>query len=385
MGKFPRPASPVGLPGLSEAADLPRLRRSGRRAPEPTTHRDGLRPGRPTGRGAGDPDPGDASAVRDRVGGRADGDGGRCGGRRLGRRRRGRRCRAGPGGSLRCRPRGGAARRRSLDADRRARRVWPALLEPWPPLDLGWVRDDARRGRGRGRDAGQLDDMPAGTDLAQGRMVARPRNRGSDRRRLGRGSPYDRRGGRGPRGNGHPAEGRSAPPRRRCARLGRGPDEAGRRRLRRLRQLSVRVSAGNETIGNPCTRRLGIHRWSADRARSSSQPGPALARARERRERRRSHGAMDRSGDRCARGRWTDPAPDRPGAEGRPQRWWPSNPRHPGGVGVGPPGNRPEPAASAGPCGCRAIPSADRHVARHDAGCPLPRVRRARPAATTAT
>ena len=45
---------------------------------------------------------------------------------------------------------------------------------------------------GRRRDAGQLDDVPAGTDLGPRRLVARPRHRGSDRRHVGRGSPRDR-------------------------------------------------------------------------------------------------------------------------------------------------------------------------------------------------
>ena len=164
LGDVAAPAPPLGVPRLPQAADVPRLRRSGRRArPNPRLAAIGYEPDDPPRPAGLAPIRPDSAAVRGRLAGRADGHRGRRRRRRLrgGRRRRRRGAgarRAGPSSSSR--PGRSSTRRRChATSSTRIGRLYLnyGLLSTWDGA-ITMLAGSARRRR----DARQLDDVPAG-------------------------------------------------------------------------------------------------------------------------------------------------------------------------------------------------------------------------------
>ena len=206
----------------SQAADVPRLRRSGRaRRPNPLHAAIGYRAGAAARDARADADPAArplaptataASTLEADVVVVGSGAGGGVVAAELA-----------AGRSIRGRPRGGPVRRRDDDADRRAGRLRPAVPQPRPADDLGRLDHDARRDRRRRRHARELDDLhrrrpttsgPSGR-ATTGSTASTARSSTTtwrrSRRELGVGAV-----------DGHPAEGPGDPARRGGPRLGGG-------------------------------------------------------------------------------------------------------------------------------------------------------------------
>ena len=344
----------------------------------------GYQPGAAAGHGRPDPDRAPRPALRRGRSGHADDPRRGRRHRRLGRRWRGRR--RGPGGrrSLGRRPRGRAVRRRGIDADRRAGRLRPAVPRARAARDLGWRRDPAGRLGGRRRDARQLDDHDRGAGRRPRGVAHRARARRASRTaRPGRPRP------RPWRPSWAVAATAYQPPKdeailRGAAALGweAGADPPQRHRLRRLRELPVRLPAGVEAVRHPRPPRHGGRPRRPDRA---ARPGHARAARRRPRGRRRGPRPRPRPADRRA-----DPR-SRPARAASVSGRSGSTPRRSS--------SRPGPCARRPSCRGRASTTrsigrhlrihpvtgaltrhadARRALARADAGCPQPRVRRAR-------